>query len=233
MNVCVIIPAAGNGTRFGTQIPKQFVELQSKPIIIHTLQIFEINPLISSIVLCLSSEWIGFVESLISSYKLRKIKSIVLGSTERQFSIKNALESAVAKSSDILLVHDAVRPFASQELISSVIHSAAKYGAAIPALIPKETIKVYNSSKTNIRTLDRSSLLSAQTPQGFKRNILIDAYKNARINNLAATDDASLVEALGIPVSIVKGEETNIKLTTPIDYKLAEIILHQLNSFLL
>lgn len=230
MNICVIIPAGGSGQRFGTQIPKQFILLHHLPIILHTLLVFESHPLISSIVIAVANDWIEYTSEQIQLHGITKVTSIIPGGSERQFSIENALSTDEARNSDIVLVHDAVRPFTSHKLITSLITTALNTGAAIPALSPKETIKKVNSDSIVEQTLDRTLLRSAQTPQAFQRDILVHAYTHAHHHALSVTDDASMVEAIGIPVTILEGEETNIKITTPWDFKLAEFIVNHFKS---
>lgn len=230
VRTCVIIPAAGSGKRFGEQIPKQFLLLDNIPIIIHTLRVFESHPMISTIVLSVSNDWLEHTSQLIQVHGITKVKSIILGGSERQFSIENALSTDHARSSDVILVHDAVRPFTSHTLITTLINAALSTGAAIPAIPPKDTIKLVHSDQIIEQTLERSLLRSAQTPQAFQRDILVNAYAYARNNTLSVTDDASLVEAMGIPVTAILGEESNIKITTPLDFKLAEFLIHNLNS---
>lgn len=225
MKVSVIIPAGGSGVRFGNLIPKQLVLLDDKPIIVHTIQAFEIHPLISSVILSVAENWIDRYQELILLHNLSKVTTITIGGNNRQTSIANALFTSEALSSDIVLVHDSVRPFISQNLISTVVSTAIQSGAAIPVLNCKETIKLVNSNGIVIQTLDRNLLRSVQTPQGFKRDILVSAYNEHQINSMSTTDDASLVEAIGIQVSTISGEESNIKITTPLDFKLAELIL--------
>ncbi len=227
VNTCVIIPAAGSGKRFGNQTPKQFVLLNGLPLILYTLRAFESHPMISNIILSISKEWLDYTASLIQLHSIRKVTSIIIGGSERQFSIENALKITPNYSPDIILVHDAVRPFVSQALITSVILAALESGAAIPALPVKDTVKEISSDLVH-RTLDRSHLRSVQTPQGFTTEIIHQAYMFARQHSISATDDASLVEAAGLPVHLVQGEDTNIKVTTPLDFKLAEIILQDL-----
>ncbi|MBK9249200.1 MAG: 2-C-methyl-D-erythritol 4-phosphate cytidylyltransferase [Ignavibacteria bacterium] len=228
MKVSVIIPAGGSGVRFGNLIPKQLVLLDDKPIIVHTIQAFEIHPLISSVILSVAENWIDRYQELILLHNLSKVTTITIGGNNRQTSIANALFTSEALSSDIVLVHDSVRPFISQNLISTVVSTAIQSGAAIPVLNCKETIKLVNSNGIVIQTLDRNLLRSVQTPQGFKRDILVSAYNEHQINSMSTTDDASLVEAIGIQVSTISGEESNIKITTPLDFKLAELILSDL-----
>jgi 2-C-methyl-D-erythritol 4-phosphate cytidylyltransferase len=220
MNCVVIIPAAGLGKRFNLPLPKQFTDIDGMPILIHTIKIFDTLPSISSIIIAANQEWIDFTQSLITKYNVMKPSQIIKGGKIRQDSVNNALKSKLIKSADIVLVHDAVRPFTSQNLVNSIINTAIEYGAAIPALIPRDTIKLVNKKGFVVRTLDRSKLCSVQTPQGFRQEIILESYKYAYENRIYSTDDASLIEKVGYTVKTIPGEETNIKITTQNDLKI-------------
>lgn len=223
-----IIPAGGSGKRFGSDKPKQFVELCSRPILLHTLSRFDSSELIDSVILAVPEEWIAFTKELVAGEKYSKPVFIVEGGKERQDSVANALQCANEKRAEIVLVHDAVRPVFSEMLIDRVVCAASRYGAAIPALMPKETIKVRNEDYFVMATPDRSSLCSIQTPQGFRAELLTEAYSKLAGSGFLATDDASVAEFAGFPVRIVEGEETNIKITTPFDLKIAELGLSRI-----
>jgi len=229
-NCTVIIPAAGLGKRFGADLPKQYHLLGTKPLIIHTITLFDTLAEATNIIIPVANDWKDYLEDLLSKYKFNKKIVICHGGQERQDSIYNALNNSAANESDIVLVHDAVRPFASPELIKNVIISASRFGAAIPATMPKETIKQKDNSNMVRLTFVRSMLASVQTPQGFKKEILIDAYNKAIKSGFVGTDDASLAEHAGHKVKIIDGEETNIKITTPLDFDIAGIILRQMKS---
>jgi 2-C-methyl-D-erythritol 4-phosphate cytidylyltransferase len=136
------------------------------------------------------------------------------------------LSHDAVKDSEVVLVHDAVRPFASKELIQKIMLNAIEYGAAIPGLTPKDTIKQVTSENIIDKTIDRNKLRMVQTPQGFRYSIIKAAFDNALSQKFEGTDSASLVELLGKPVKVIDGEETNIKITTPLDKILAEHIIH-------
>ena len=223
--VGVIIAAGGVGKRFGSKIPKQYLELDNIPIIIRTILNFEQCHNVSSIIIAASSVWIDFLQKKIDQYSIQKVKKIIQGGKERLNSINNAINSVHLSDCDIILVHDAVRPFASNTLIDSIIDASQEYGAAIPGLNPNETIKSADEKSFVSNTLNRSRLWSIQTPQGFKKNILMKAYKHAIKNNIFGTDDASLVEAIGEKVKIIPGESENIKITAPFDITIANEIL--------
>lgn len=224
MTTTVIIPAAGLGTRFNAFIPKQFTLLNGIPIIIHTLKLFNNNPNIHSIVLAVAKDQLELIQELIETYTITKITDIVIGGGERQHSVMSALESPTVTKADVILIHDAVRPFASDFLVNSIINSASELGAVIPIMQPKETIKQIRTKNIILHTLNRAELCMAQTPQGFRRTVIYDAYQYIKSHKILTTDDASVVESSGGTVHFIKGEENNIKITTPLDFKLAQLI---------
>ncbi len=220
--VSVVIPAAGAGRRMGGPRAKQFLELQGRPILLLTLERFDSSPEIDEIVIAAAADEVDVVRALVRVHGLRKVRSVVPGGKERQDSVWNALEAAAC---DIVLVHDAVRPFVSHHLMSAVAAEAARSGAAVAAVAPKETIKISDGSGIVLSTPDRAHLWVAQTPQGFAYSLLVEAHRQAQKEGYYGTDDASLVERLGAKVSLVQGSYDNIKITTPEDVELAERIL--------
>lgn len=227
MKSSVIIPAGGVGKRFGSDLPKQFIELKNTPIIIHTIKQFDKINDVDSIVLAVHSEWYSFTQEMVDKYNAHKVKDIVVGGKERQDSVFNALQSKYHEESDVVLVHDAVRPFISTEMVQRVLEAAEETGAAVPAIRPKETIKEVSAKKTVTKTIDRTTLSLTQTPQGFWFDILFNAYKKAMEANFKGTDSSSLVEFIGYMVTVVEGEDSNIKITTPFDLKLGNLILDE------
>jgi len=228
MNIA-IIPAAGSGSRFGGQIPKQFVEVAGAPIIIHALRRFDECDDIGAIVVALRSEEIERFQRARSLYGLRKPVRLVAGGDERSDSILNALEAVADLKPEIVAVHDAVRPFVTPAQISAVIARAGEIGAAILAAPATDTIKEVADGLIQ-RTIDRRRIYRAQTPQAFRYELLLRANAEARAANLPsalATDDAFLVERLGLPVAVVVGLASNIKITTPEDLILAEKLFNQ------
>jgi 2-C-methyl-D-erythritol 4-phosphate cytidylyltransferase len=230
MNIA-IIPAAGSGSRFGGQIPKQFIEIAGAPIIIHTLRRFDECEEIGAIIVALRREEIEGFERMLGGHEIRKTVCLVAGGAERSDSILNALETAKEFQPEIVVVHDAVRPFVTPERISAVIAKAREIGAAILAQPATDTIKEVEDGLIR-RTLDRRFIWRAQTPQAFRYDLLMRANQvygeDARAANLPAamaTDDSFLVERLGAPVAIVEGMANNIKITTPEDLILAEKLL--------
>lgn len=224
MSVAVIIPAAGSGTRFGGTMPKQYLPLRAMPVIARTIGVFAHIPEISAIVVAVNDVMSDYASQLIEDFYPRRV-ILTAGGSERQESIYKALQHPALEHADIVLVHDAVRPFVSTRLVRAVIDAATEHGAAVPALTPKETIKQLTREGFVEQTYNRAMLGSVQTPQGFQRQLLLDAYREAMLDKFTGTDDASLVEYIGYPVKVVPGEEDNIKITTQRDFQVAELIL--------
>ncbi len=208
----VIVPAAGRGRRMGGEVPKQYLPLAGRPLLWHTLAALEGSPLVSALVLAVHPDDQALVHSLAADFP--KVRSLVLGGEERADSVRAAL-AATAEADELILVHDAVRPFASPALIERVIAAARQWGAAVPALPVRETIKVVDEGQVTA-TPPRSHLWAAQTPQGFRRSLLLEAFALPPAGG-QATDEAMLIEQLGHPVRVVPGEAANLKITTPED----------------
>lgn len=213
----VIIPAAGQGRRMGGIVPKQYLPLRGRPVLWHTLDCFEQSPLVHGMVVAARPQDMAQCQQVAASF--RKIRALVEGGRERWESVRAGLE-ATYPSDELILVHDAVRPFVSQALIRRVIEAAAGHLAAIPALPVRETVKVVGDGLV-VETPARARLWAAQTPQGFARELLLAACAGAAAG-MPATDEAVLVERLGHPVRVVEGEPGNLKLTTPEDLEWAE-----------
>lgn len=224
MNIATIIPAGGTGDRFGGNIPKQFVNLDGIPVIVRTLLIFEITPEISSIVVSVLPQYKSKLEGFVRDYNISKVTDLVDGGKERHYSVMNAMNTKAVLGSDIVLIHDAVRPFASPLLVQEIIESTRIYGAAVPGLTPKETIKQIDEDSFIEGTIARDSLVSVQTPQGFKTEIIYQAYQTLKNGEKMITDDATLVESLGYKVRVIPGEEFNIKITSKPDFWLSEVL---------
>lgn len=223
MKIIVIVPSGGTGKRYGSKIPKQYLELMGIPVIIRSLMIFDKIKEISHIIIPVDRKWQKFILKNLEINKLKKSISFVKGGKERQDSVRNALKLEQVNDSDIILIHDAVRPLASPALVRRIIISTKKYCAVIPGLKPKESLKQINNKGFVERTINRDMISSIQTPQGFQTEIILKAYRN--INpKILVTDDASLVEQIGVKVKVVEGEETNIKITSQLDMKIAETL---------
>src|SRR3972149_9162662 len=230
MKADAVIVSAGKGLRFMEGKKKQFYFLEGKPILAHTLDKFETCPLIRSILLVVSQEDMDTcLKEVIEKYKFKKVSQIVPGGKRRQESVKNGID-ALPKDADMVVIHDGVRPFVTRAMIEDSIHSAVRYGAVVLAMPVKDTIKISNPDGTVLKTLDRESLWQIQTPQTFQVNVIKEAYHRATEEGFVGTDDASLVERIGVKVHILPGSYTNIKITTPEDLLLANLIL-QINTF--
>jgi len=234
MKVFVIIPAAGLGTRMapaggkGPLRSKQFLELDGVPILVHTLRKFAAAPQVDSIwVAVRKAEMDGFA-AMAGTASLGKPVHVVEGGEHRQESVGNVLDAIPAEMADLVLIHDAVRPFVTQETITGVIESANRYGAAIAGVPAIDTIKrVERTAEGAIveATIPREHIVQAQTPQGFRYGLLAPIFNEARIEGFQGTDEASLVERAGSPVHVVMGSAQNFKITTPADLQLAEFVL--------
>ncbi len=220
-----VIVSAGKGQRFMKGRKKQFHLLAGKPILAHTLDKFETCPLIRSILLVVGQEDMDYcMKEIIEKYHFRKISQIVPGGKRRQDSVKNGID-ALSKDVEVVVIHDGVRPFVTKAIIEESIHSAVRFGAVVVAMPVKETIKMAHSDGTVLKTLDRESLWQIQTPQSFQAKLIKEAYHKAIENGFIGTDDASLVEQLGVKVHILPGSYTNIKITTEEDLMLAHLFL--------
>ena len=227
MKVCAIIVAAGRGQRMGTKIFKQFLEIENKPILAHTLEKFCQSELIDSIIVVIPKSWYHFVvENIIDKYNFTKVTKIQFGGSTRQDSVYKALKS-VSQDTITVVIHDAVRPFVSQNLLQKVIHKGKETGAAIVAVPVQESLKKV-AGKQVAYSINRESVWLVQTPQVFQKDLVLNAYHQAFFNCITATDDSELVELLGHPIYVVKGSRTNIKITTPGDLKLAKLLIKKM-----
>jgi 2-C-methyl-D-erythritol 4-phosphate cytidylyltransferase len=225
MKADAVIVSAGKGLRFMEGRKKQFYFLEGKPILAHTLDKFETCPLIRSILLVVGEEDMDIcLKEVVEKYKFQKVSQIVPGGKRRQESVKNGID-ALPKDSDIVAIHDGVRPLVTRAMIEDSIHSAVRYGAVVLAMPVKDTVKISNPDGTVLRTLDRESLWQIQTPQTFQINVIKEAHFRAAEDGFVGTDDASLVERMGAKVHILPGSYTNIKITTPEDLLLASLFL--------
>jgi 2-C-methyl-D-erythritol 4-phosphate cytidylyltransferase len=238
MKVIVIIPAAGLGTRMaaphGSTVgkSKQFLELQGTPILVHTLRKFAQCDAVGEIVVALRKAEAPAFEKLIEKEKSRKPLRIVEGGEHRQNSVANAIAALGADDDDIVLVHDAVRPFVDQDTIINVIEAVKRYDAAIAGIPAVDTVKQVDRTADGavvIATVPRERMVLAQTPQGFRFGLLKKAFDEATADGFMGTDEASLIERSGAPVHVVMGSPRNMKITPPADLELAEFFLAQEN----
>ncbi len=207
--VIAIIVAAGRGKRLGSSLPKQFLKVRGRTILEMSVEAFEQNKYIDEIFVAANADYCELTEKLCRGFS--KLKKIVAGGAERQDSVRAALD-CLRGENGIVLVHDAARPFVSEAVINAVIEGTADFGAAIPTVPAKDTIRQVDG--TGSRTLQRETLARVQTPQGFRISLLKHAFEKAQAEGFLGTDDASLVERMGINISMVQGEDANRKITT-------------------
>jgi len=224
MEYFTVIPAAGAGKRMGAEKNKLLLSINGEPIIAHTIRVFEKDEWCKGIVLVVSRTDQSVMEKLVKEYQFQKIHSIVIGGKERQHSVYEGLKALKDSNNPIVLIHDGARPFVKKKAIHELVQLSQEKGAAILAVPVKDTIKVAKDGKV-VKTLNRSTLWSVQTPQAFLLSEILQAHEKAQEKGIIATDDAALMEELGKDVTIVEGDYENIKITTPEDLKIAEMIL--------
>lgn len=207
--VIAIIAAAGRGKRLGSSLPKQFLKVRGRTILEMSVEVFEQNKYVDEIFVAANADYCELTEKLCRGFS--KLKKIVAGGAERQDSVRAALD-CLRGENGIVLVHDAARPFVSEAVINAVIEGTADFGAAIPTVPAKDTIRQVDG--TGSRTLQRETLACVQTPQGFRISLIKHAFEKAQAEGFLGTDDASLVERMGINISMVQGEDANRKITT-------------------
>src|SRR5581483_2416582 len=231
MKVTVILPAAGLGTRMGRAVPekagtrrKQFMLLEGSPILLHTIRKFASLPAVSEIVVALRAEDMDWVRELLRAEKFTKPVRVVEGGETRQQSVEHAL-ATLGPGTELVAVHDAVRPFIESSVLDKVFAEAEENGAAIVGIVPVDTVKQVHRNKIR-QTIPRERLILAQTPQVFRFDLLKQAFAKAREDAFNGTDESSLVERLEQgEVSVVPGSDRNIKITKPSDMDLARLFL--------
>ncbi|MDT7041259.1 2-C-methyl-D-erythritol 4-phosphate cytidylyltransferase [Candidatus Nitronereus thalassa] len=223
--VTAVVPAAGRGVRMGTGVPKQFLTLGDIPLLVHALRTFEASLIISEIILVVPQDDCQYCrETIVPSHGLTKVSQVVAGGRRRQDSVLNGVQAAKS-TTEILVIHDAVRPFVSSMMITQVVEAARQHGAAIVAIPMRDTVKQVNPDGVITHTLNRDELWLAQTPQAFRYELLLQAHQQGKADEVEATDDAFLVERLGRSVAIVQGSSDNIKVTRPEDLHMGQAIL--------
>lgn len=222
--ITVIIAAAGRGSRMKMAENKVFVPLMGKPILLYSLERFARREDVGEIIVISAPHEVGEMASLVLGSAGKTRVKVVAGGSERQYSVANALK-AVSKDSELILVHDGARPLVTDAIIDDVIQSAREHGASIAAVAVKNTIKQVDANGIVVDTPPRKTLYAVQTPQGFDRDILQRAYRQADEDGFLGTDDASLVERMGVSVAIAQGDYQNIKITTPEDLIIGEALL--------
>lgn len=225
LRIGAIIVAAGKGKRMDSDVNKQYLFVRDKPILAHTLQVFDTVEEIDDIVLVVGEDDLDYCrENIVSRYKIRKVKEYAIGGRERQHSMINGL-NVLKDICQIVVTHDGARPLVSTDIIKNSIYEAYIYGAAACAVPVKDTIKLVDDGNFVVSTPDRSGLYAVQTPQTFKTDILYRAHMSAIDNDFLGTDDTMLVERMGERVKLFNGSYENIKITTPEDVYIAEAII--------
>lgn len=219
VEVCALVPAGGSGLRLGHRIPKQFLRVAGVPILVLTVRRLLQHPALSAVVVAAPEAHVVRTRRLLGAGRRRAPITVVPGGPTRQQSVWRALQAA-STTADIVIVHDAVRPFITRALLHRVVTAAAETGAAICALPLTETVKRVRDGFVDA-TVDRDGLWSVQTPQAFRAALLREAHDKARRDGFEATDDAMLVERLGHRVGVVPGLAGNVKITTPEDLRRA------------
>jgi 2-C-methyl-D-erythritol 4-phosphate cytidylyltransferase len=212
MKVACIIASGGRGVRLSPEKPKQFMIVREKPILAHTLLTFNKCPEISELILTAPNGYEKVTEDIVNAYDVKGIKRIIAGGADRQETVYLALNTI--ESSDIVVIHDAVRPFVTIALISQVIKEADAHGACTLGVPVKDTIKVYKKDGFALETPKRDTLWQIQTPQAFQHCIIKEAHKKAHSDGYSVTEDTALVEHIGLPVKVIMGDYANVKITT-------------------
>ena len=223
MKYYFIVPIAGLGKRMGLNIPKQYYRIKEKPIFISTLEVIEKNSLVDGIYISVNKKDIKLVENYLHEFKITKVKKIVEGGSERQYSIKNALDFIEEES--IIAVQDGVRPNIREEYIEStyeILMAEKNLDGLVVGVPVKDTVKVIDKDGFIVSTPERKTLFSAHTPQVFRSTILKKAYEKAEKDNFLGTDDSSLVERIGGRVQVYEGHVDNVKITTKEDLRYFE-----------
>lgn len=225
MSVLAIIPAAGSGVRMGGETPKQFLSLDGVPIFIHTVRKFARAGIIDGIYLGVRLEDMERTRQALAEARLAKPVELMAGGNTRQETVERAL-ATIPRDTEVVVVHDAVRPFVDLDLISRVVEAARRDGAAIPGIPSVDTVKQVER-QTILGTLPRERIVLAQTPQAFRYSLLCEAFARATQEGFQGTDESSLVERLGVNVTVLMGSDRNIKITKPSDLPLARLYLAQ------
>lgn len=225
MKTIAIIPAGGAGKRMGGSIPKQYLSLAGVPILVHTLRVFQNSSLIDEILLVVPEGDIPDVRrDLVQGYHIYKVSLVLHGGRERQDSVGNAL-AHLRDEHEVIVIHDGVRPFVTGALVERVVAGAREFGAATVGVPIRDTVKEVDAAGGVVKTVSREGLWLTQTPQAFRKEVILAAYTRAGADGFHGTDDASLVERTGSPVRMIPGDGDNIKVTMPEDMARSEMIL--------
>ncbi len=230
MRTFAVILAGGAGKRMGASTNKQFLLLDNKPIIVHTMQVFEECRPVDGIYLVVNQKDLSIIqEEILETYRFNKLIKIVIGGRLRQDSVRNGLD-AIDGPCDNVIIHDGARPFVSPGFIEKGIYLMEMFDAIIPAMPVKDTIKVISKEGFVVKTLERDSLWQVQTPQTFKYDVITKAYKEGMAKKVYGYDDATFLEMTGRKVKVIEGSPYNMKITTPEDLVLARGMLSQLKG---
>jgi 2-C-methyl-D-erythritol 4-phosphate cytidylyltransferase len=221
INKYLILVAGGTGSRMNHELPKQFLLIHSKPVIIHTIEKFIATFSNIKIIIVIHLAWKEYLIELLNQYRLLNNIEIVLGGETRFHSVKNGLDKIKDEGSVLLAVHDAARPMVSSQTIISAFESARQYGSGIPVIDVSESLRQVSDNEN--KYLDRSKVKIVQTPQCFELSLLQKGFEQGYDKTF--TDDASVIEKLGIPVCLTKGNHENVKITWPMDLKIAEALI--------
>ena len=217
--VAVIIAAAGKGTRLGAPIPKQFLKIGGQPVIIKAMKVFDQMEEVDHIFVVAGEDYVDYCTDLIGQYGFEKMETVVEGGERRQDSVYNALQEMNRRKPGVeyVLIHDAARPFISQEVIRNVLRATEEKGAAVACVAMTNSVRRLGAGEDKSESVDRTEYYAVQTPQGFRKSLLIDAYEKAYEDSFFGTDDAAIVEHAGGEIAMVDGEYQNIKITTKED----------------
>jgi 2-C-methyl-D-erythritol 4-phosphate cytidylyltransferase len=224
MEYVVVLPAAGSGKRMGAGQNKLFLMLRNIPILIHTLLVFEKDLMCTEIWIAVKPDEREMIQQMIEEFKITKVKGLPDGGLERQYSVNACVQASTG--ANLILVHDAARPFIEPKVITALTKCASETGAAIAGVKAKDTMKKVHNGIIE-ETIDREQLWMIQTPQAFSYHILANAQKQAELDQFLGTDESMLVERLGIPVHVVESTYDNVKITTQEDLIIGEAILQK------
>lgn len=225
MSNIAIIPSAGSGSRFNSPIPKQYVKVLGKELIVHTISVFQNSNEIDEIIIPADTNYFDLLNKLKNKYNLNKITKIIEGGKERQDSVYNGLKAKLFNDNDLILVHDAARPLLSQDLLKASLKEAEKFDSVVVAIKARDTLISGNEFVEKYE--DRSKIFYAQTPQIFRYNILLKSFEFALKHKFIATDESMIVKNAGYKVKIVNGDFTNFKITESGDLIILEKLLNK------
>jgi 2-C-methyl-D-erythritol 4-phosphate cytidylyltransferase len=231
MKTVVILPSGGEGKRFGSSLPKQYIKVNGKEILAHTISVFEKCSMVDEIVIASGETYFGLINNLIKENNFLKPVKIVKGGKERQDSVFNALSSLSCNAEDLIVVHDAVRPLLSGEILLTALNSAKIFDNVVVGIKARDTlIQSDNSENFFVENyVDREKVFYAQTPQIFRYSVLIDSMKKAQNEGFIGTDESMLVKRAGYKIKIIEGSSLNFKITNSDDLHLFDTLVRFYN----